>query len=369
MKKNSNKKKILIAPLNWGLGHATRCIPIINTLLKEGFEPILAGDGDSLKLLQKEFPKLKSYQLPSYNIQYTRKGKNLKYKLLFNAPQIIKAVKKEQEVVNKIIEKEGIIGLISDNRFGVYSKKIPSVYITHQIHVLSGFSTFLTSKIHQRIISKFDECWIPDYKSKPNLAGKLSDSKPLKLPLKYIGPISRFDIEIPSFEGRTNKKRYDLLILLSGPEPQRSLLEEKLLEELKSYSKSVLFIRGVISDKEKANQEIFLKSKNIKFVNFMLQSELQRAILESKIVIARSGYSTIMDLEKLGAKAFFIPTPGQYEQEYLAEYLEKQNIAAFATQKDFKINSLANSKNYTGFERKKISNKNPNDFLFDIFLK
>ncbi|MCK4562601.1 MAG: glycosyltransferase, partial [Flavobacteriaceae bacterium] len=251
MKKKTNKKKILIAPLNWGLGHATRCIPIINALLKEGFEPILAGDGDSLKLLQKEFSELKSYLLPSYNIQYTKKGENLKYKLLFDVPQIIKAVKKEQELVNKIIEKEGVTGLISDNRFGVYSKKIPSVYITHQINVLSGFSTFLTSKIHQRIISKFDECWIPDYESKPNLAGKLSDSKSVKLPLKYISPISRFVNEISSFEGMTNNKKHDLLILLSGPEPQRSLLEEKLLEELKSYSKKVLFIRGIISDKEK----------------------------------------------------------------------------------------------------------------------
>lgn len=358
MKKNSNKKKILIAPLNWGLGHATRCIPIVNALLKEGFEPILAGDGDSLKLLQKEFSKLKSYELPSYNIQYTKKGKNLKYKLLFNAPQIIKAVKKEQEVVNRIIEKEEIIGLISDNRFGVYSNKIPSVYITHQIHVLSGFSTFLTSKIHQRIISKFDECWIPDYESKPNLAGKLSDSKSLKLPLKYIGPISRFDNEVPSKERMINNKKYDVLILLSGPEPQRSLLEEKLLEELKSYSKRVLFIRGIISDKEKVNQEIILKSENIKFVDFMLQSALQSAINESKLIISRSGYSTIMDLEKLGVKAFFIPTPGQFEQEYLAKYLKSQNIAPFVCQDDFNIEMLEEVKNYKGFTHTKTVNKN-----------
>ena len=358
MKKNSNKKKILIAPLNWGLGHATRCIPIINALLKEGFEPILAGDGDSLKLLQKEFSKLKSYHLPSYNIKYTKSGKNLKYKLLFNAPQIIKAVKKEQEVVHKIIEREGITGLICDNRFGVYSKKIPSVYITHQIHVLSGFSTFLTSKIHQRIISKFDECWIPDYGSNPNLAGKLSDSKSLKLPLKYIGPLSRFNIEIPSKEGMTNNKRYDLLILLSGPEPQRSLLEKKLLEELKSYSKRVLFIRGIIPDKEKVNQEIISKNKHIKFIDFMLQSDLQIAINESELIISRSGYSTIMDLEKLGAKVFFIPTSGQFEQEYLAKYLEYQNIAPFVSQDNFNIKMLEEVKNYKGFTRKIRVNEN-----------
>ncbi|NOQ92060.1 MAG: glycosyltransferase, partial [Flavobacteriaceae bacterium] len=279
-------------------------------------------------------------------------------KLLFNIPRLIKVVKKEQQVVAKIIKKEGLTGLISDNRFGVYSKKIPSVYITHQVNVLSGFFTFLTSKIHQRIIAKFDECWILDYKGENNLAGRLSQTNNSKANVKYIGPISRLDIKIPSFEGGTNKKRYDLLVLLSGPEPQRSLLEEKLLEELKSYSKSVLFIRGIISDKEKENQEIILKTKNIKFVNFMLQNELQGAINESELLIARSGYSTIMDLESLKAKVFFIPTPGQYEQEYLAKYLEIQNIAPYTTQNNFDIKMLEEVKNYTGFRQKKMVKEN-----------
>ncbi len=361
MKNKVKNKKILIAPLNWGLGHATRCIPIINGLIKEGFEPILAGDGDSLKLLQNEFPKLLSYDLPSYNIQYTKKGKNLKYKLLFNSLGIVKAVKKEQQVVSEIIKKESIKGIISDNRFGVRSDKIPSVYITHQINVLSGNTTFFTTKFHQYIISKFDECWVPDYKDPPNLAGELSHSNNTKLNLKYIDPVSRFDFVIPSNEGISNKK-YDLMVLLSGPEPQRGLLEEKLLKELKSYSKKVLFVRGIISDKE-----IFVQNKNIEFVNFMLQKDLQKAILQSKVIIARSGYSTIMDLEKLSAKAFFIPTPGQFEQEYLAQYLEEQNIASYATQKYFECSLLENRANFKGFNPKKTTNKKQDHFPFDIF--
>lgn len=361
MPNSSNKRKILVAPLNWGLGHATRCIPIINALINEDFEPIIAGDGDSLKLLQKEFPKLKSYQLPSYNIQYTKRGKNLKYKLLFDAPKIIKAVKKEHEEVNKIIEKERIIGLISDNRFGVRSDKIPSVYITHQINVLSGVTTVISSKFHQNIISKFDECWVPDYRGKENLAGKLSHPSKTKLNLKYIGLVSRFDAEIPSFEGMTNKK-YDLMVLLSGPEPQRGLLEEKLLNELENYPKKILFVRGVISDKE-----IKVHNKNIEIVNYMMQKDLQKAILESEIIIARSGYSTIMDFEKLQAKAFFIPTPGQYEQEYLVNYLEEQNIAPYASQKDFKLSMLENCNTYSGFKTKNMSIENRVQFPFDIF--
>lgn len=352
------RKKILIAPLNWGLGHATRCIPIIEALIKENFQPVIASDGDSLKLLQKEFPNLKSYKLPAYNIKYTKNGKNLKLKLLFNALQIFKAAKKEQKVVNDIIKKEGIIGLISDNRFGVFSKKIPSVYITHQIQVLSGFTTFITSKFHQKIIAKFDECWVPDYEGKINLAGKLSHISNKKLNIKYIDPISRFDNKILSFEGMTNNKKYDLLILLSGPEPQRSILEEKLLKELKNYNKNTLFVRGVVSDKEKINNNILIKKENIHIVNFMLQNELQKAINDSKIIIARSGYSTIMDLETLKAKAFFIPTPGQYEQEYLAKYLKNQNIAPYTDQDSFKIEMLLEVKNYDGFVYKNTVKEN-----------
>lgn len=358
-------KKILIAPLNWGLGHSTRCIPIINTLIKKGFEPILAGDGDSLKLLQNEFQKLKVYELPSYNIQYTKKGRNLKYKLLFDTPRILKIVKNEQEIVAEIIIKENIQGIISDNRFGVRSSKIPSVYITHQINVLSGVTTFFTSKFHQKIISKFDECWVPDHINSLSLAGKLSHTNNSKLNIKYIGPISRFNVEIPSrrlseFDEMTKNKKHNLMVLLSGPEPQRSLLEKKLLGELKSTSKKVLFVRGLFSKKE-----ILVKNKNIEFVNFMMQQELQKAILESEIIIARSGYSTIMDLEKLKAKAFFIPTPGQYEQEYLAQYLEKQNIAAYSSQSSFKLSMLKNCENYSSFKHKEISHKE--EFPFDVF--
>jgi len=358
----SKNKRILIAPLNWGLGHAARCIPIINALLDEKFEPILAGDGDSLKLLQKEFPGLKYYELPSYSIQYTKKGKNLKYKLLFDSLKIRKVISKEQRAVDEIIQKENIKGIISDNRFGVRSKKVPSVYITHQINVLSGITTFFTSKIHQKIIAKFDECWIPDYESDPDLAGNLSHVKKSNLNLKYVGPISRFHERNSSLEGKARDKKYDVMILLSGPEPQRTILEEKLFLELKNYKKEVLLVRGVISKKQKIQ-----KAKNITMVNFMLQNELQNALSESDLIIARSGYSTIMDLDRLKAKAFFIPTPGQFEQEYLAKYLEKQNVAPYALQDDFNIRMLDVVKNYKGFKR--ASKNHKNQFAFDDLFR
>jgi uncharacterized protein (TIGR00661 family) len=330
------KKKILVAPLNWGLGHATRCIPIIRALLDYEFEPIIGSDGAALAFLQKEFPQLKCYSLPSYRIEYSKRNTQ-KYKLLLHMPHVIRALLIEKKEVEKIHKKEGLSGIISDNRFGVRNSKIPSIYITHQLNVLSGNTTFFTTLLHQKIISKFDECWVPDSISQPKLSGDLSTIKNKNLKIRYIGAISRF-------QKTALKNKYDLLILLSGPEPQRTLLEEKLLFKLKAFNKSVLFVRGVITD-EKLNVRI----ENVTIVNYMITKELERALNDSEMVLARSGYSTILDLAKLGKRVFFIPTPGQYEQEYLANRMKELQIAPFENQDSFELKMLEWTEKYNGF--------------------
>ena len=301
-------------------------------------------------MLQKEFPLLKSYTLPSYNIKYSKSGQNLKFKLVLSIPSVIAAVKKEHALVAKIIKKEAIVGSISDNRFGVYNSNIPSVYITHQLTVLSGKTTGITSKTHQKIIKNFNECWVPDIENKPNYSENLGHLKTNDLNLKYLGVLSRFKPE-----KRTIK--YNLLIVLSGPEPQRTLLEEKLLLELNNYQGKALFGRGILE-----NNKSLKVSKNIEIKNYLLTDTLEKALNESEIVIARSGYSTIMDLAVLGKKAFFIPTPGQYEQEYLAKTLKEKLIAPYSSQQDFSIEKLNEIRNYTGF-KKTASNVDLNRFL------
>ncbi|WP_372746237.1 glycosyltransferase [Lutibacter sp.] len=263
----------------------------------------------------------------------------LKFQLLLSIPSIISAVKKEKQLVAEIINKENLVGIISDNRFGVYSSKIPSVYITHQLNVLSGFTTFLTSKIHQKIIKKFTECWVPDVECEQNVSGKLGRLKSHNFTIKYIGVLSRFKKQEIAL-------KYDLTVLLSGPEPQRTLLENKLLSELKNYVGNVLFIRGVLNDNETISV-----AKNIKIVNYLLANELETALNESNLILARSGYSTIMDLAVLGKKAFFIPTPGQNEQEYLAKLCQLRKIAPFVKQKDFNLKKLEVLEEFEGFKQ------------------
>jgi uncharacterized protein (TIGR00661 family) len=336
------KKKILITPLSWGIGHATRCIPVINELLELDYEPIIASDGDALMLLRKEFPTLKYFNLPAYNIRYSKNAFFLPFYLFLQVPNLLKVIKKEKHEIAKIIESENISVIINDNRFGCHNKNVKTIYITHQVNVLSGIFTFLTSKIHQNILKKMTVCWIPDDKN-IRLTGKLSEAN---LPnLYFSGILSRF--KKPAI---LPEKEYDILVLLSGIETQRLALEKKLLQEVAKSDKKILFVRGILSDKEKIKN-----TKHITFINYLLQNELQDAILKSELVISRSGYSTIMDLAKLKKKCFFIPTPNQKEQEYLAKRMQKLRIAPYCKQQDFtlqKLDAIAGFKGFTDFEFK-----------------
>lgn len=333
---NTANKTILIAPLNWGLGHATRCIPIIKALQENNFIPIIASDGIALELLQKEFPYVQTLKLPSYQIEYAKNGKNFKWKLLKNFPEMIKAIWKEEKKVRKWIKKYDIDGIISDNRLGVFSKKIPSVYLTHQLNVMTGSTTWFTSILHQHIIKKHDECWVPDFEGTPNLSYKLGHIENPDFNLKYIGALSRM-------QKKETPKLYDLMIILSGPEPQRELLEDKLKVEILKYKGSVVFIKGIVEKDQKKEQ-----IDHVTFYNFMNSRQLEQTFNESEIVLCRSGYTTIMDLVKLEKKAYFIPTPGQYEQEYLAKKLKEEGLVPFSKQDNFGIEDLKEIENYKG---------------------
>ena len=348
------KKRILIAPLNWGLGHATRCIPIIEALENHDFEPIIASDGIALALLQKEFPHLQTLELPSYNIEYAQNGENFKWKLFKQIPRMFAAVRAERKIIRQWVKERQLDGIISDNRLGIHSTKVPSVFITHQLNVLTGNTSWLTTKIHHYFIKKFTECWVPDTAEKPNLSGKLGHLKDNTLNIKHIGPLSRL-------HKKPTDQIYDLMVLLSGPEPQRTLLETKLKDELKNYDGNIIFIRGVVEAEQKITQRF-----NVTCYNFMNTAELELAFNQSKMVLSRSGYTTIMDLAKLGKKAFFIPTPGQYEQEYLAKKLKKKGLVPYCKQDDFRVERLLEVDLYKGLKEVGKSDLSWKE-LFDVF--
>lgn len=312
------EKKIIIAPLNWGLGHASRCIPIIHALIRSNFTPVIASDGGALEFLRKEFSSLECIELPSYKISY---NKNLKWNLIKKMPVIRKAVKREHELIQEYLKiHPEVVGIISDNRFGVNSSLVPSVYITHQLFVPAGILTPFTTLVHQRIIKKFDQCWVPDEPGS-KFSGRLSRTTS-QLNQKFIGVLSRFQKE-------QLDKTIDILIVLSGPEPNRTELEKKITTKFYGTELNVCMVQG----KVETDQTITFHGKFTVY-NFVLTEQLENLLNSAKYVICRSGYSSIMDLVSLGKRALLIPTKNQSEQEYLAYYLKEKGLFDIVKEQD-----------------------------------
>lgn len=342
--------KILIAPLDWGLGHATRCMPVIKYLIEKGCEVLIGTDGRPMQLLKEESACLQAdfFQMPGYRISYPKRG-SMTIKMVAQIPKILSGIKREHEQLKKIIKEKNIDAVISDNRFGLWSREVPCVFITHQLMIRAPFGEKWIHELNKKYILKYTECWIPDTERKNNLSGDLAHNFSLPDNAKYIGVLSRFKIPIIPFFQEEDK--HQILIILSGPEPQRTVLEGKILEQLKEFFsfsneyKKVLIVQGVTENDERV--KVFA---NVEMVSHLTSEELQKEIFSSKIIVSRPGYSTVMDLAVLRKKAVFIPTPGQTEQEYLAGYYFKKQIAYSVSQKDFNLKvSLEESKKYSGF--------------------
>ena len=314
--KRFQNKRILIAPLDWGIGHATRCIPIIESLISKQNKVIIASSGEALDFLQKEFPTQDFLEWHSYEIRYSS-SKSQTWAILRQTPKILWRIYKEHYFLKKIIEEKSIEAIISDNRFGLWSRDIKSIYLTHQImikmpHRLSIFEHLFYS-LHKFIIEKYDECWIPDFKGKNNLSGDLSHKYPTPKNASFIGPLSRFEKK-----EYTSTSPYQNLVLISGPEPQRSIFEKKMIEKFLQVKEATIIISG------KPTSSYSLLSNNITIKSHLDSRELSFLIQTTPNIFCRSGYSTLMDLKVLDRKATLFPTPGQTEQEYLAERLKME---------------------------------------------
>lgn len=299
---------ILVAPLNWGLGHATRCIPIIQFLIDQGKTVTMATDGEALDLLREEFPTLDYLTLPTYNVKY--KGANLWSIVIMNVPNVLKAIIAEYFALKRISKSMKIDLIISDSRFGFRHSKLTNYFITHQLNLQSDnrILHWVMNYINQKLLNAFDLCIIPDYKDN-RLSGKLSQSTRIKNKL-YIGALSRFKKSILPI-------LYDKAYILSGPEPGRTVLENRIIEKIEETQEKIIIVRGTNLAPDISNS-----NPNITILELVGSKKLNDIILQSETVVSRSGYTSIMDYYTLGTKAILIPTQGQPEQEYLARYLD-----------------------------------------------
>lgn len=353
------KIKALVIPLNWGLGHATRLIPVISELQKMNVSVIAGGSPVHQKLFQQQFAGLETIDFPHLNIRLTGKRTQV-FSLAFQVPAFLFQICREHRALKRVIKEKEIDIVISDNCYGLWNPSVYSVFITHQLHIKlpSRLRVFrhLINRMNTYFIRKFDECWVPDIPEMEGFAGKLSHTN--NSTAKYIGILSRFNLLNKAAELQEHGSVKRILFILSGPEKQRNLFEECIRKEIAAVQDEFDYtvIRG-LPDHNKISDE--------KWINHADMYEMASLISRADMIVCRAGYSTIMDLISLGRTAVLIPTPGQTEQEYLADFLEKKGYFLTYLQKEFRLKTAI--PDFTKFRKRKkpISTYTTNTFLTD----
>lgn len=358
--KTTLKPNILIAPLDWGLGHATRCIPIAHALIRKNCNVLIACEGKTRNLLSREFPQLRFIDLKGYRIQYSKNRWTLPFQIGKQIPKILSTIQYENERLEQIVKEHTIHGVISDNRYGFYHKSIPSVFITHQLRIRTPLGKLVDDtlqEINYQYIKRFSECWVPDNETEVNLAGELSHpQKKPSIPLKFIGPLSRL-------QKMNSAEEKDVLILLSGPEPQRTIFENLIIQQLSEHKGLGVFVRGLPGETSQLRL-----SPNISVHNHLPAEELNEKINEASVVISRCGYSTVMDLAAMNKRSILVPTPGQTEQEYLSKHLMKNNFALCIEQKKFRLKNALERSSTFNYQIQNFLPENNLDIVIENFL-
>jgi len=328
-------KKILVAPLDWGLGHATRTIPIIYAFLCRGWKVDLAVSGRVAALYKGQFPDLEQIPVPGYQIEYPSRGFEMPLWLLKNSTRLMSVILREQKAAQKLVQERGYDVFFSDNRFGFHAEGAYNIYMTHQLSIAFPGPFAALEKIgvawHAREMSRFDSIWVPDFPEYPGMAGKLSHVPKTKA--EYVGALSRFaDLDFLNMDWG---KKYRFAAILSGPEPMRSSFEKALLKAFEKIPGEHVVIRGLPGD-----AALPKAPSNVKLYNHLETAEFARIVQSAEYCISRPGYSTVMDMVYLGANCIFVPTPGQTEQVYLGKALHSAHQAGLLKQDEISAKSL-----------------------------
>jgi UDP:flavonoid glycosyltransferase YjiC (YdhE family) len=330
-------KRILIAPLDWGLGHATRCIPIIRYLMQRGHEPVLCAEGRIADLLRAEFPELPMQHLEGYRITYPR-GVGMVWKMAVTIPHILRCIAREERELRRLAKEWKADAVISDNRFGFHHPEVPSAYITHQVMIKAPMAEPVLYAMHRRHMERFHRTWVPDVADAPGLSGDLGHRFALPRNGRYLGPLTRFSGNMPKGGG-------GLVAVISGPEPQRTLFEENVRAQLRTWQGPATVVCGrpdLHTDE--------LTAQGHRIVSHLPSAELEAVMSGADVVLSRSGYSTVMDLAVTGRKAIFVPTLGQTEQEYLAQLYHQRGLHLHVPQRQFDLHAaMAQVGRFRGF--------------------
>ena len=311
-------------------------MPIIHDCIEKGQLVTVAAEGAQKILLQYYFPNITYVTIPKYNIRYSKKAWWLPVVLFFQLPKIAVAIYKEHRWLQN--HAKAFDQVISDNRYGLYNSQLKTTFISHQLLVKAPFKWVETiiQKTQYYFINKFSECWVPDTLDYPGFASDLSHPAVMpKIPVTYIGPLSQFSV-LQNASTTSAPKKYKYCFLLSGPEPQRTVLQNLIESGSARLHEPSILIEGRPSDLPNHYQ---IKETLTK-LRYARGQDLLDIIMQSEYIVCRSGYSTLMELLPLQKKMILIPTPGQTEQVYLARSLASRQMAVMIDQATFDLNTL-----------------------------
>lgn len=301
-------KTLLFSPLNWGWGHCTRSIALLNKLQSQGNQVWIATNPKFQSVYEEYLNGVQFLSIEDYPFQFGNKG-NFLWDLLLGVNGLKKIYKKEFRQVEEWVETLGVDLVLSDHRLGFRSRKVKSVLVSHQLNLSHPFFAFALNNIHRSLLKRFDEIWVPD-DSERSLSGTLSKSN-LSIPIKYIGCLSRFQL-LNEEEKETKMVDGSDLLVVSGPEPHAYNLYDLVTRQYLDSQKElkIVYVNLAATARKTAC--------NLKHLELSSWKDLDVEISNARKVISRSGYSTIMDLTVLKKPSVLIPTPGQGEQIYLA---------------------------------------------------
>jgi hypothetical protein len=317
-------KTVLYFILNWGLGHATRSIPVIRALLERDHRVVIVSTGRSLALMRSEFDGCEFEDLPDYGIRYNRLRGFLIFDLLMRMPGFFLRLLREHRESERLAARFKADLIVSDNRYGCYSKHLPSYLITHQLRFqLPGWlrwSAWISEWFNRSFFRHYRNILIPDESGTPNLSGDLSHRGRITghPKLRFIGPLSSLNPGSAS-----GNEDIDMLFMISGPEPQRTEFEELILGQ----AGVMPGVKAVVLGKpEQGTGRPSVDRQGFSVYPHLDRDRLAAFLGRARWVVSRSGYTTIMELMAAKRKAILVPTPGQTEQEYLAGYLRQEGL-------------------------------------------
>jgi hypothetical protein len=322
--------RVLVCPLDWGLGHATRCIPLIRALLANGHQVRIGAAGGGLGLLRGEFPELDVFEFPGYRVRYAASPRFFLPVMLWQLPRVLSGMREESRRLEKILADHPADVVVSDGRYGVRPGRLPGIFITHQVFIRipgrfpgRAWAERILLALNLRRLRAFDAVWVPDFPGSDSLSGELSHKPGAPANLEFIHPLSRFT------ESAVPGPVVDILAVVSGPEPQRTLFERILRNQMMGLQGTRVLVRGLPGNRSASSRKIpAIVPGGFTEFDHLSGPELAGLFGTARMVVARSGYTTVMELAGLGARAaLMVPTPGQSEQEYLADHLERAGAA------------------------------------------